>query len=147
MNHVHSFYQSHNLLQPMGNGNRKTGGEQLMFQACILSGALQQAAAAGPQFSMQTFGNQTNNPVATGLSLPLQASNPAAAVAQQALGLGHQTNVSKVSQFSHPLQQPSQTPVSPQSTPVSLPFTSSLLISSSNLDLPNLLMMTTDYFC
>lgn len=112
--------QSNNI-QPMGNGNRKTGGEQLMFQACILSGALQQAAAAGPQFSMQTFGNQTNNPVATGLSLPLQASNPAAAVAQQALGLGHQTNVSKVSQFSHPLQQPSQTPVSPQSTPLKSP--------------------------
>ncbi|XP_078324244.1 uncharacterized protein LOC111125384 isoform X5 [Crassostrea virginica] len=112
--------QSNNM-QPMGNGNRKTGGEQLMFQACILSGALQQAAAAGPQFSMQTFGNQTNNPVATGLNLSLQPSNPAAAVAQQALGLGPQTNVSKVSQFSHPLQQPSQTPVSPQSTPLKSP--------------------------
>ncbi|XP_061164829.1 protein PRRC2C-like isoform X2 [Saccostrea echinata] len=110
-----------NSIQPMGNGNRKTGGEQLMFQACILSGALQQAAAAGPQFSMQTFGNQTNNPVATGLNLSLQPSNPAAAVAQQALGLGPQTNVSKVSQFSHPLQQPSQTPVSPQSTPMKSP--------------------------
>lgn len=117
--HTIAFNNCIHLLQPMGNGNRKTGGEQLMFQACILSGALQQAAAAGPQFSMQTFGNQTNNPVATGLNLSLQPSNPA--VAQQALGLGPQTNVSKVSQFSHPLQQPSQTPVSPQSTPVSLP--------------------------
>ncbi|XP_048776168.2 protein PRRC2C-like isoform X5 [Ostrea edulis] len=117
-----SFFSSQaqsNSIQPMGNGNRKTGGEQLMFQACILSGALQQAAAAGPQFSMQTFGNQTNNPVATGLNLSLQPSNPA--VAQQALGLGPQTNVSKVSQFSHPLQQPSQTPVSPQSTPMKSP--------------------------
>lgn len=90
-----------------------------MFQACILQGALQQAAAGGApaaaaaQFSMQTFGNQPATASAAGLNLPLQPSGPS-----QALGLGPPAAPpsSKVSQFNNASQQQG----SPQSTPVSI---------------------------
>ena len=124
---VVSFLPS--ALQPMGGNSSRKGGGELMFQACILQGALQQVAAAAGStapnpnaapFAMPSFGNQPagGGPnAASGLNLPLQqASGPSA---QQApMGVAHgQPSGSKGSQFNPSQQQPQAG--SPLNTPVS----------------------------